>query len=367
LARADDDRRVTLAGKLRRDFAPADPLHLIGCGGENWRTSTGARGVTAWFVEPATGRWLSTSLARGAGQDPTFAPAEAWRGQPLWQSEPLAALAHARIDLAGSRRSADNRISAPASAKAVIREREVRPDPNWPCVVRDWDALRKNRLDQTGLGLDGSDVPVACLIAPSGMAPPYFDDLAQQLVWPLRDANGEWLAATLDHEEPVAIAIEALEANVRSGWEGMVLVRVMRAGDRLAVRPVTLFGRNADPVDLTLWRRPWGKTSGGTAVRDWLARLRPGAGRRFVQVRRGDTEAALAQAWRHLLDRAEVGPALARSLDGDLAAHAARLDSFGLPSLAVLLRDADDGHGLLAAAYGLLLARQQRCAAPLLQ
>ncbi|MEI9851405.1 MAG: hypothetical protein WDN24_11870 [Sphingomonas sp.] len=121
LAGADPDRRAGLAGKVRRDFAPAAPLSLVGCGGERWRSDTGARGVTAWFVEPETGRWLSTALARGAGQDPAFVPAEAWRGQPIWQSEPLAVLAHARIALEGSRRSADDRLSAPASARGRDR------------------------------------------------------------------------------------------------------------------------------------------------------------------------------------------------------------------------------------------------------
>lgn len=365
LGGAAPERRTTLAGKFRRDFAPAEPLHLVGCGGERWTTLSGARGVTAWFIEPATGRWLSTTLARGAGQDPDFMPAQAWRKQPLWQCEPLAVLAHARIDLHGSRRSADDRLSAPASAKATVIARSVRPDPNWPGVVHDWAALRGTWLGQVGLGLDGVTTATACLIAPSQIAPPFFDDLAQQLVWPVRDRVGNWLALTIDHEEPVATAIEALEANVRAGWQGLVLVRIDRAGDKLALRPMTLFGHD-DPVDLSLWSRPAKPGADRPLIRDLLARLRPGAGHRFAAVPRGATEAALAKAWRHLLDRAEIGPALARTMDGDLAAHAERLEIYGMPQLAARLRGAGEGEGLLRAAYALLLARQQRCAAPLL-
>lgn len=363
---ADPERRVALAGKVRRDFAPSEPLHLVGCGGERWTTASGARGVTAWFIEPATGRWLSTSLARGAGQDPTFAPAEAWRNQPLWQAEPLATLAHARIELHGSRRSADDRLSAPASAKATIVERSVRADSGWPGVVRNWSELQHCWLDQVGLGLDGVEGAIACLIAPGEIAAPFFDDLAQQLIWPVRDAAGSWLALTIDHEEPVSTAIEALEASAKTGWQGMVLVRMERSGDKLALRPMTLFGRDA-PVDLSLWARPWQPNGDKSRVRDWLARLRPGGGRRFAAAPRSGTDAALAKAWRHLLDRAEVGPSLARTLDSDLAAHVQRLESYGLPRLASLLGDGGEGEGLLAAAYGLLLARQQRCAAPLLR
>lgn len=261
---------------------------------------------------------------------------------------------------------ADNRLSAPASAKAAIVERGIRADPNWPGVVRDWDELRANWLDQVGLGLDGAELATACLIQPSQIAAPYFDDLAQQLVWPVRDRAGQWLALTIDHEEPVSTAIEALEATVRTGWQGLVLVRMERSGDKLALRPVTLFGRD-DPVDLSLWVRPWRRGGERPVARDWLARLRPGAGRRFAEVPRSGTEAALAKAWRHLLDRAEVGPAMGRTLDGDLAAHVERLETFGLPRLAALLGAGHDGEGLLAAAYALQLARQQRCAAPLLR
>lgn len=367
LPTADADQRSVLVGKLRRDFAPAEPLYLVGCGGERWRTISGARGVTAWFVERTTGRWLSTTLARGPGQDPAFVPGEAWRGQPLWQAEPLAVLAHARIELSGSRRSSDDRLSAPAGARAVILDRAVRPDPAWPGVVRDWGDLHRTWLDQVGLGLDRTEAPVACLIAPSQIAPPFFDDLAQELVWPVRDEAGAWLALSIPHEEPVSTAIEALEAEVRSGWRGMALVRLERAGDKLEVRPVTLFG-SGDPVDLSLWQRPWraGQPNPGT-VRDWLARLRPGQGRRFTAEPRGGTDAALAKAWRALLDRAEVGSALAGALDGELSALAARLESFGLAHLAMLLRRGQSGEPLLAAAYGLLLARRQRCAPPLLR
>lgn len=372
LAGGDPGRLSELAGKVRRDFAPAAPLRLIGCGGERWRTDTGARGVTAWFIEPETGRWLSTTLARGAGQDPAFRPAVAWRAQPMWQAEPLAVLAHARITLEGARRSVDDRLSAPASARAMISARDVRPDPAWPGVVREWRDLGVSWLRQTGLGLEVVERPTACLLAPAAIALPYFDDLAQQLVWPVRDIAGEWLSLTLDHAEPVAAAIEALEENVRGGWQGMVLVRLMRAGDALEARPVTLFGTGR-AIDLTLWQRRQSRppAQGVRYVQDWLARLRGNSGRRFARVPRGATGAVLATAWRQLLDCAETGPTLAQPLlggaDGALAAHAERLDGHGLPALAGLMRRAGSAAGMLAAAYGLLVARRQRCEAPLLR
>lgn len=370
LAGADPDRRASLAGKVRRDFAPAAPLALIGCGGERWRTDTGARGVTAWFIDPATGDWLSTSLARGAGQDPGFDPAESWRSQPVWGAEPLAVLAHARITLEGSRRSDDGRLSDPAGARAVVIGRDVRPDADRPGVVTDWSDLRAVWLSGTGLGLDAAETTVACLLAPCASASPYFDDLAQQLVWPVRDVEGRWLALTLDQEGPEAVAIRAVEAHVRAGWKGRILARVARAGDLLEVRPITLFGPG-EAVDVTLWRPPYSAAAGGRRLPDWLARLREGGGRRFARCARVGTDAALAAAWRRLLDGAETGPALARAVQGacgdGLAPHADRLDAYGLPTVAELLRRSGDAAGLLAAAYGLLVARRQRVGPPLLR
>lgn len=366
LERGDPERRSVLAGKIRRDFADAAPLDLVGCGGERWTSAAGARGVTAWFIAPETGRFFSTTLARGPGQDPAFMPGEAWRLHGMWRSEPLAVLAHARFTLTGARQSADQRLSAPASAVATIIDRKTAPDPAWPGIVRDWGELRRLWQEQAGIGIDSTEQPAAALIAPAAIGPAFFDDLAQQLVWPVRDAAGQWLALTLDHEEPVSLAIEALEANVRSGWQGMVLVRLERQGERLAARPVTLFGRD-DPVDLTLWLRPWrGPAGEQSKLRGWLDRLRAQTGRRFAVQPRTATDTALALAWRHLIDRAEAGGVLAGTLDGEREAHAARLERIGLARLAQAMLDGNGGEGLLAAAYALLLARQSRCGPALL-
>lgn len=305
-------------------------------------------------------------MARGPGQDPSFMPAEAWRNQAYWRSESLNIIAHARIELHGSRLSADQRLSAPASAKAQIIERSLRPDPQWPGVAKHWVDLQRNWLQQVGLGLDSTETRAVCLLAPVQIAAPYFDDLAQQLIWPVCDVTGTWLGLCIDHEEPISGAIEALEANVKSGWRGMVLVGMERVGNGLKLRPITLFG-NGDPVDLTLWSRPWPPAADRPSVTDWLARLRPGAGRRFSMAARSGTDLVLAIAWRHLLDRAETGPSLASLLNGDLEAHSARLDGYGLPHLARLILQAGSAEGLLIAAYAMQLARQQRCAVPLLR
>ncbi|NKJ00406.1 hypothetical protein [Novosphingobium sp. SG707] len=366
LGRGNQERQAALVGQLRRSFEPAAPLNLIGCGGERWRTPTGARGVTAWFVEAETGRWLSTSLARGPGQDPQFMPGEAWRHQAMWQAEPLATLAHARLTLEGANISADGRLSAPAAARASIIETKALPPTDLLGIVRNWAELRAVHKAQTGLGLDAARGPVACLIAPVQTAAPWFDDFAQQLVWPVCDETGAWLALTLDHDESATTALEALEANLTHGWRGLVLVRISRGRQGLAVTPITLIGNEA-MIDLTMWQEPrtW---TGRLQQQSWLTRLRqhrPG-NRIFTRLPRDGTQAALDAVWQHLIDRLEAGSGLAAMLDGARAAHADRLDAFGLPVLATLLRKADGAEGTLTAAYALLITREQRSSLPLL-
>lgn len=364
LRRDQGARQISLAGKVRRDFSPAPPLALIGCGGERWRSTGGARGVTAWFCELETGRWLSTALARGAGQDPQFVPGLAWRQFPVWQAAPLNELAHASFSLEGANISADGRLSAPATARAVIDAARQVPLAEWSVAISDWDDLRPLFLKNAGLGLDAGTTPVACLLAPAVCGAPYFDDFTQQLVWPLRDRNGCWLGLTIDNEEPVATAIEALEATLRTGWDGAVLAKIVRDGDRLSVIPITLAG-NGSVVDLTLWQRPY-RDDRKSSWREWLERLAPRSSRRFHKLPADGTQNALTAAWRQLMDRAEAGPGLMSTLDKGVLQHADRLDSYGLPVLAEKLRKANNAGGLLSAAYALLVARQQRSNLPFL-
>ena len=162
-------------------------------------------------------------------------------------------------------------------------------------------------------------------------------------------------------------AIEALETCLKPGWEGMALIRLGRDGGRLVATPLTMFTRDG-PVDLSLWRPVRAPTRRTTTMLDWLKRLRKAGGYQFARIGPGATDAAIAAAWRQLLDLAEIGPAQGSSFGAKVTAHAERLDSLGLPGLASLLREVLQGQGeaMLRAAYGLVLARQQRSAAPML-
>ena len=364
LADNSGDRQIGLAGKVRRDFQQAPVLNLLGCGGERWQTVAGSRGVTAWFLETQSGRWLSATLARGPGQDPQFMPGQAWQHQSMWQAESLAKLAHAEFELEGANISVAGRLSAPASARAKIQKSGIAPSAELPVALRDWSNLQIEFLRQAGLGLDTVPGPTPCLLAPSACAPPFFDELLQQLIWPIRDTTGRWLALSLDHEELATMAIEALETLVGQNWKGLIFAKISRDRRGLVVSPITLFN-DGKPVDLTFWQPPFGRPK--LSQPGWLMRLRSRLPtQQFLRAPRDDTQSAIEAAWQYLVDRVEAGPGLITTLDSDRLAHAERLEAFGSPVLAKLLRQISCSESLLKAAFGLLIARQQRLSAPML-
>ncbi|MCB2065584.1 MAG: hypothetical protein KDE15_02965 [Erythrobacter sp.] len=353
-----------LAGQVRRDYAPVEALELLGCGADVWRSAAGARGMTAHFLQPDTGQFYSVSLARGAGQDPTFEPQQAFRHQAIWQAGPLATLAHARIRLTGAGVADGGRLSAGKDARAEILEAAAQPNAQEADICSDWEALHEGLAQDFGLGIAVTGQAKMALLAPADCARPQFDELAQRLVWPVRDLAGRWLGLTLDHDERSNRAIARLEEQLRGGWRGMVLVRATQQGHRIALAPITLFGRGA-PVDLSiapvLFRQREERDFIG-----WLRRLRPGPGQALAMQQPSQSARAVDAAWKHVLDRLEAGPQLARLLDYKRTAHAARLTDYGMAWLGEMLGQAEAGDSLLAAAYALLVARQQRTELPLL-
>lgn len=351
-----------LAGQVRRDYVPAKAIELLGCGADAWRSTVGARGVTVYFLHEQCGVFYSVSLARGAGQDPTFEPQQAFRHQAIWQAGPLETLAHARIRLTGAGVAEGGRLSAGKDVRAEILEAEAQPHTEGPHVHSDWEELHAALALGFGLGVAATGQAQTVLLAPTDSAKPQFDELAQRLVWPVRDTAGRWLALTLDHDERSNRAISRLEEQLRTGWRGMLLARAMQEGERIALSPVTLFGRGA-PTDLSIGP----VLSGRREEKDflgWLRRLRPGQS--LTQQQPSQSARAVEAAWKHVLDRLEAGPQLAPLLDDKRAAHAGRLTDYGMSRLGELVIKAEDAEALIVAAYALLVARQQRIELPLL-
>lgn len=359
---------LRLAGELRRNYAEHASIELVGCGADLWRSGSGARGVTAHFMQPDTGEFYSVAIARGAGQDPNFNPREAFQQQAFWQSGTMETLCHARILLHNVGLADGGRLASGKEVRAEILGRNVVPDRNTCKVHHDWETLQDDLASRFGLGVDANGQPQMALIEPAETARPQFDDLAQQLIWPVRDIAGKWIALTIDHDDRSVHAIAEVEKRIAGRWNGMMLVRAFQTGSRIEVSPVTLFDDNK-PTDLSLVRpvHRWSDSEKNRPdVLGWLQRLRPDPGRALTFAAPPRSAAAVMDAWRLILDRLEAGSKLAGLLDDRRSAHAIRLGDYGLQHLAERVANANDGAGNLAAAYALLVARQQRVALPFL-
>jgi len=361
-------QHLRLAGELRRNYAEPERMELIGCGADLWHSASGSRGITAHFVEPATGEFYSVAMARGAGQDPSFNPREAFRQHALWQSGTMEMLCHAHIVLHNAGIADGGRLASGKDVRAEIIDKSAEIERNADYVQSDWAVLRDDLVKRFGLGVAGNGLPQIALIAPDEVARPQFDELAQKLLWPVRDGAGRWIALTIDHDERSEHAIKEVEKRLAGRWSGMILVKAFQTGSRIELSPVTLFdGRKATDLALIRPNIVWGNPQkSGPNLLAWLQRLVPDPGRAFTYAQPDRSTSAIMDAWRLVLDRLEAGPQLARMLDDKRDAHARRLNDYGLGSMAEMLSSATDGATHLAAAYALLIARQQRISVPLL-
>jgi hypothetical protein len=325
LGRASDgESRRRLAGALRAEYLAVGDLDLVGLGAELFETGTGARGVTAYFLEPATGRRFSATLARGNANDLTFEPRAAFANETVWGRR-LAHLATARFRLAGAHASSTGRLSLAQSTRAgepvpFAPTRQVLDDwlgaPDVPmadAVHASWRRLAAGLAEHFAPALDAaapSAVPV--VLVPARVSPVAFDDLTQSLSWPLMDASGQWLALALDYDDQGsglgARRIAALEAAI--GTPGAprpsAIVALARPdGAKLALTPMALWGEQQILLDFPSRAAPAPERS---LVAGLVARIRratdrfappppvDNANRKVIQLAQGAIDALIETA-----------------------------------------------------------------------
>src|SRR6266851_858765 len=264
----DDGRLRRLAGAVRAEYEPIGDVDLIGLGATLFETIAGAVGVTGHFVEPATGRRFTASLARATTHDTRFDPRAAYRTQAVW-GQTLARLSSATFRLSGAQASSTGRLSLSQTSRAEAL-RPFRPsregitawaqDRNGPLADlahMSWPILADHLARCFAPSLDMPPLlaqPV--ILLPSRIAPVAFDDLTQRLRWPLMDLSGAWISLTLDHNDEGrglgASRIAALEAAI--GDDGnkrpFAIVAIARAdGGKLTLEPIALWGETQTSLD----------------------------------------------------------------------------------------------------------------------
>ncbi len=264
----DDGRLRRLAGAVRAEYEPIGDVDLIGLGATLFETIAGAVGVTGHFVEPATGRRFTASLARATTHDTRFDPRAAYRTQAVW-GQTLARLSLATFRLSGAQASSTGRLSLSQTSRAEALQ-PFRPsregitawaqDRNGPLADlahMSWPILADHLARCFAPSLDMPPLlaqPV--ILLPSRIAPVAFDDLTQRLRWPFMDLSGAWISLTLDHNDEGrglgASRIAALEAAI--GDDGnkrpFAIVAIARAdGGKLTLEPIALWGEIQTSLD----------------------------------------------------------------------------------------------------------------------
>lgn len=371
----DAETRRSLAGAVRSDYAPAGDLDLIGLGAELFETATGARGVSAYFLECTTGRRFSASLARGSTHDTGFDPRTAYAVETIWGKR-FSQLAGASLRLAGAQASATGRLSlgqetrveamAPfAPTRALLDHWLDEADgPVAGALYASWQRLAEDLGDSFAPSLAApppAAVPV--ILYPARIAPVAFDDLTQSLTWPLMDRAGQWLALSLEHDESGGglgarriAALEAALGDARAAKPFAIVALARPEGDALGLTPMALWGES--PLLLDFAPRAAAPPDRGL-VAGLVARLRK-AGDHFAPRpppdRAGGTLKHLtAAALDVLVDTAETGTDLS-SRARKLAPMADTFDLASLRPLAALFRQAADSTPADAAAAALAAA-----------
>ncbi|RFC66004.1 hypothetical protein DYI37_00525 [Fulvimarina endophytica] len=273
-ARPDDP---VLRGATRTEPIPLGPVTLLGCGLEIWRMPSGSRGVTAHFrqivtrvagseapledgagdlaqtgARPRLRRMLTATLARPAGQDPSFDPTRAAKESPVF-GHSLERLAGSTFNLSDAAVGPEGRLSLGKAARATILEESWTaaacgaaggvaetamgegPDRagEGPLTFAEW----QNRLTMEAFADDphaGTE-----LIALSGFAAPFFDPLEQTAILPARDADGTWSELALEGSgERIAAILARIEAIGDMGAPIVLAVLPRRTGDRIRLRPL---------------------------------------------------------------------------------------------------------------------------------
>jgi hypothetical protein len=264
----DGERLRRLAGTVRAEYEPIGDVDLVGLGATLFETIAGAVGVTGHFVEPATGRRLTATLARGTTHDTRFEPRAAYRTQPVW-GQTLAGLSSAMFRLSGAQASSTGRLSLSQTSRAEMMQpfrpsregitgwAQDRDGPladlahmSWPILANHLARCFAPSLDMPPL----SAQPVVLL--PSRIAPVTFDDLTQRLRWPLMDQSGAWISLALDHNDEGrglgANRIAALEAAIGDSGNKrpFAIVAIARPeGAKTMLQPIALWGESQTSLD----------------------------------------------------------------------------------------------------------------------
>ncbi|WP_208354031.1 hypothetical protein [Pseudaestuariivita rosea] len=171
---------VKLTGTLKRNYKPASASDLIVLGAKTWQGLSGARGLSVYGFDIVRQSWLTATVARAAGADPTFSPQGAYFGPFLGGSMTQALMGqHLQID--DLQLSDDNQIapSCFGQVKAAISTADLTQLHDDGILHTNWMTLRQDLATRMGGGLRQSGFAQPVLMHPAKIEGYVFDDFDQ--------------------------------------------------------------------------------------------------------------------------------------------------------------------------------------------
>ena len=230
-----------LGGSIRRDYKKSEEIEVWPLGVSRWRSKTGARGLSAYVLEPVKNRWLTVLQGRSAGADSAFDVTGAYQ-TPVWGVGTLSGLMGRRIRLADPRIANDGSISTKEQnggekINAPVTFGEMM---DCPAIHKNWQAFRKDLASRMGTGIRRRSTPIPALISPASFGRFGFDDLHQCYRWELNDEVGELLVLEISaDDEESALRLWRLGRKILA-----ILVEATLDEAQLIIRPVSVFQRN---------------------------------------------------------------------------------------------------------------------------
>jgi hypothetical protein len=326
---------VHLVGRARTDYEGAAPLELLGLGAHAWRSPAGYVGLTMLFWSPEHRCFHSCTDARPQTQR-GFDPVARYRAPGPWSGLGSPAQATGRrVRLLQAQLNAQGRLSASEATGATL---EDAPDLAAQLqAATDWAALGEaHAAARRSLLAEARPLQDWCVLAPARFGVPEFDAASQALRWPLFDASGRVLLASLRYSAHTEHAIQRIEQAGKAPLPaGTLVVGRLEAGAApLALEPLSLV-RSGRPVQVDALHFDAADESWASK---WLARLR-GAGEPAPQVEPAvavPLPRELLQLRQWLRTQAERGVAdeALRRIEPAMREHARRCAAAGLTALA---------------------------------
>ncbi len=241
--------RPALVGQHRTSYFEVGQLTLHGMGAQHWRSKGGYHGITVYFWDEAAKSWATWSETRPIDQA-GFHPISRYRGDGPWAgcNSPYDA-SRSVVRVTGAFRNADGRISGRPATRALLAGPTL---AKTACSrIERWTELAPLARKLFGGSLAGvSANQELVLLAPTAWGPANYDQVRQELVRPVVDADGRvlslWLPFTPENES----AVELLEQHDGAATWGVLGALRLLAG-RLAVQPISLLS-DEEVINLNL-------------------------------------------------------------------------------------------------------------------